>query len=360
MLYLRYLQKRLEDVTQKFKRFQRPADFEPKLGRVSRMLNDVQDGCTQLTVTSHDPDDIQDKLNHCMHFYKILSDVKAEVEHIIKQGRQIVEKEQVENPKELTQRLDNLKQLYNQLGAQVTEGKLILERILRTCKKFKNDKNKVDDWLTSSETELDKREATIPPKDLNEEISFCKDKLNEMSKLRVFVECLRDGVDPLCDNLADRNNAAELKEDVKEMERQWDRLELRLNNRLGTMEVTLQAGNKVLNEFRMSLSIVQSWIDKHEPKIDDIHDLFLVKEAKDEHVSQSNALQTEMVELKCRVDTLRDLAVDIMSKSESYEKEVEPSLSSLNLKWEEVTSKMKVYNFSWSIRSACWRPASFS
>lgn len=89
------------------------------------MLHDVQDGSSQLSISSCEPDDIQEKLNHCMHFYKILSDIKSEVENVIKQGRQIVDKEQVENPKELTQRLDSLKQLYNQLGAQVLKSEII-------------------------------------------------------------------------------------------------------------------------------------------------------------------------------------------------------------------------------------------
>lgn len=51
--------------------------------------------------------------------YKILSEVKLEVETVIKTGRQIVQKQQTENPKGMDEQLTSLKLLYNDLGAQV-------------------------------------------------------------------------------------------------------------------------------------------------------------------------------------------------------------------------------------------------
>lgn len=51
--------------------------------------------------------------------YKLLSEVKLEVETVIKTGRQIVQKQQTENPKAMDEQLTALKLLYNELGAQV-------------------------------------------------------------------------------------------------------------------------------------------------------------------------------------------------------------------------------------------------
>lgn len=45
--------------------------------------------------------------------------MKSEVETVIKTGRQIVQKQQTENPKELDERLTALKLQYNELGARV-------------------------------------------------------------------------------------------------------------------------------------------------------------------------------------------------------------------------------------------------
>lgn len=46
--------------------------------------------------------------------------MKLEVETVIKTGRQIVQKQQTENPKAMDEQLTALKLLYNDLGAQVS------------------------------------------------------------------------------------------------------------------------------------------------------------------------------------------------------------------------------------------------
>jgi len=48
-----------------------------------------------------------------------MSEAKSEVEYVIKTGRQIVEKKQVDHPDQLNTQIDAVKLLYNELGAQV-------------------------------------------------------------------------------------------------------------------------------------------------------------------------------------------------------------------------------------------------
>lgn len=48
-----------------------------------------------------------------------MSELKPEVETVLKTGRQIVERKQVDFPDSLSKQLDAIKQLYNELGAQV-------------------------------------------------------------------------------------------------------------------------------------------------------------------------------------------------------------------------------------------------
>lgn len=52
--------------------------------------------------------------------------MKLEVETVIKTGRQIVQKQQTENPKAMDEQLTALKLLYNDLGAQVTHSYIYL------------------------------------------------------------------------------------------------------------------------------------------------------------------------------------------------------------------------------------------
>jgi dystrophin len=48
-----------------------------------------------------------------------MSEIKPEVEYVIKTGRQVVDKKQVDFPDKLSQQLDAIKQQYNDMGAQV-------------------------------------------------------------------------------------------------------------------------------------------------------------------------------------------------------------------------------------------------
>lgn len=56
-----------------------------------------------------------------------MSEIKPEVEYVIKTGRQVVEKKQVDSPEKLNADLDNTKQLYNELGAQACDFFMIAD-----------------------------------------------------------------------------------------------------------------------------------------------------------------------------------------------------------------------------------------
>ena len=54
-----------------------------------------------------------------------MSEIKPEVEYVIKTGRQVVDKKQVDFPDKLNAQLDVMKQQYNELGAQVSVGLIV-------------------------------------------------------------------------------------------------------------------------------------------------------------------------------------------------------------------------------------------
>lgn len=58
-----------------------------------------------------------------------MSELKPEVEQVIKTGRQIAEKQQVEFPEKLNQQMDALKQQYNDLGGQVRRSRCVQEQV---------------------------------------------------------------------------------------------------------------------------------------------------------------------------------------------------------------------------------------
>ncbi|MGH0119294.1 UNVERIFIED_CONTAM: hypothetical protein FKN15_025765, partial [Acipenser sinensis] len=114
-------QKKLQEVSMKFRLFQKPVNFEQRLLDCKRTLDDVKAQLPLLEMKSVEQDVLQSQLDQCMKFYKSLSEVKLEVETVIKTGRQIVQKQQTENPKELDERLTALKVHYNEMGAQAVQ-----------------------------------------------------------------------------------------------------------------------------------------------------------------------------------------------------------------------------------------------
>lgn len=55
-----------------------------------------------------------------------MSELKPEVEYVLKTGRQVVEKKQVDFPDKLNKILDALKQQYNHLGGLVSNPNTFL------------------------------------------------------------------------------------------------------------------------------------------------------------------------------------------------------------------------------------------
>ena len=62
----RVLQKHYTEVMAKFRKFQRPVDFEPKLTHVKRVLDEIEERIHLIELRSEDPDVIQGQLDQCM------------------------------------------------------------------------------------------------------------------------------------------------------------------------------------------------------------------------------------------------------------------------------------------------------
>jgi len=60
-------------------------------------------------------------------------------------------------------------------------------------------------------------------------------------------------------------------------------------------------------------------------------------------------LQSEHDHLVSQVDTVRDTAIEIIAHSNRYSKTVEPLLTLLNQRWQEVTNRLKVPSSSFSL-----------
>ena len=62
-----------QELSSKFELFQQPADYEGRLGRITRQLRDIQHNMYLTELVSHDSDSIQGQLHHTRCIYNVRS-----------------------------------------------------------------------------------------------------------------------------------------------------------------------------------------------------------------------------------------------------------------------------------------------
>lgn len=83
--------------------------------------------------------------------YRTLSEVKSEIESVIRTGRKVCEDRTTKNPKKLGLGIDALKHLYNALGEHVTKSKNTLEKLLKMSNAFNENFQRIEKWLDQQE-----------------------------------------------------------------------------------------------------------------------------------------------------------------------------------------------------------------
>ncbi|GAB6025091.1 hypothetical protein CHUAL_010524 [Chamberlinius hualienensis] len=310
------LRQKFKDVNTKFRRFQIPPNFEPKLSRLSCILREIQNSIFLIELQDEEPCDIQERLNYSLQFYRQLSDIKGEVEFVIKTGRQLVDSKQVDDPISLSSQLDQLKAAYNQLGMRVTDAKSRLERALRMAKKLKKDRRIMQDWLTKTQKDLETVEITVTVK------NRCLKEAKEMELILNSVNELSEGFL----GLAEDGSMEKLKGKVTDINKQWEKTMQKLKSVQAVANDSDQPAKELLEEFTNVLTKIDQWVERKD-KVD----------TKDQRNIKN--LQLEADKLSCQVDKLRDSSVKLMSDGS---KVLECKLSELNKRWEEAVIKMKV------------------
>lgn len=90
---------------------------------------------------------LQGQLHHTKCIYNALANIKPEVESTIKLGRKLVETSSVPDCDATSKNIDNLKELFNVLGSQVTEAKHNLEKAALISDTLMDHLTRIFDWL---------------------------------------------------------------------------------------------------------------------------------------------------------------------------------------------------------------------
>nr|XP_021548939.1 utrophin [Neomonachus schauinslandi] len=326
------LQRKLREVSTKFQLFQKPANFEQRMLDCKRVLDCVKAELHFLDVKDVDPDVIQSHLDKCMKLYKTLSEVKLEVETVIKTGRHIVQKQQTDNPRGMDEQLTSLKILYNDLGAQVTEGKQDLERASQLARKMKKETASLSEWLSVIEAELVQKSTSEGLLgDLDIEISWAKNILKDLEKRKADLNTITESSAAL-------KNLIEGSEPVLE-----ERLCV-LNagcSRVRTWTEdwcnTLMNHQNQLEIFDGNVAHISTWLYQAEALLDEIE-----KKPASKREEIVKRLISELDDATLQVENVRDQAIVLMNARGGSSRElVEPKLAELNRNFEKVSQHIK-------------------
>uniref|UniRef100_A0A8B9PIA9 Utrophin n=1 Tax=Apteryx owenii TaxID=8824 RepID=A0A8B9PIA9_APTOW len=326
------LQRKLREVSTKYQLFQKPANFEQRMLDCKRVLDGVKAELHVLDVKDTDPDVIQAHLDRCMKLYKTLSEVKLEVETVIKTGRQIVQKQQTDNPKGMDEQLTALKFLYNDLGAQVTEGKQDLERASQLACKMKKETASLSEWLATTEAELvQKSTSESLLSDLDSEIAWAKNVLRELERRKADLKSITESCTAL--QALVEGSETSLEEKLCVLNAGWSRVRTWTEDWCDTL-LNHQSQLEIFDE---NVAHISTWLYQAEALLDEIEKKPASK--KEETVKR---LTSELDDVSLRVYNVRDQAIILMNgRGVSCRELVEPKLTELNRNFEKVSQHIK-------------------
>ncbi|XP_075121172.1 dystrophin isoform X11 [Leptodactylus fuscus] len=332
LLQIDIAQKKLQEVSTKFRLFQKPANFEQRLIESKRILDEVTLELPILEMKSIEQDAVQTQLDHCMKLYKILSEVKSEVETVIKTGRQIVQKQQTENPKDLDERLTALKLQYNELGAKVTEGKQVLEKCLKLSRKLRKEMTNLTEWLATIDTEVTKRSSEEGmPTNLEEEIAWSKTTQKEMEKRQQQLKNIRDLGDSLKAVLGEKDSLVDDK--LSLLNSNW----LAVTSRAEEWFRLLIEYQKQMESFNHGIANTTSWMNHAELLLGEME-----RQKPQQREETLKVLKFELNDIQPKVDSLHDQAEELQANHGDHcKKIVETKMLELDQRFTPISQKIK-------------------
>ncbi|KAH8315064.1 hypothetical protein KR059_005103, partial [Drosophila kikkawai] len=156
--------------------------YESRLNRAYGDLRNVERSTLVLDVASAGPSTVQAQYQKCLQIYRTLSEIKAEIESTIKTGRRVCEDRYTKSPKQLSQRIDALKHLYNALGENVTQSKAFLESLLTLARQLEECFDLADTLIRRFESPQEVHDRNSILLEFEDVLRRCEAQYNEYSK----------------------------------------------------------------------------------------------------------------------------------------------------------------------------------
>ncbi|XP_030374129.1 dystrophin, isoforms A/C/F/G/H isoform X6 [Scaptodrosophila lebanonensis] len=156
--------------------------YESRLNRAHADLRNVERSTLVLDVASAGPSTVKAQYQKCLQIYRTLSEIKAEIESTIKTGRKVCEDKYTRSPKQLSQRIDALKHLYNALGENVTQSKAFLEGLLTLAGQLEDCFEAADTLIRRFESPQEMHDRNSILLEFEDVLQRCEEYYAEYSK----------------------------------------------------------------------------------------------------------------------------------------------------------------------------------
>ncbi|KAL7669255.1 hypothetical protein ACOME3_009919 [Neoechinorhynchus agilis] len=305
------LRNRFDDLHNRYRQMQRPTDFEPRLARCRQQLSEVDGKMQDIDIRSDDIEIIQSQLENAGKLYSQLSDLKPEIEQVIKQGRSIVDRRQTDRLDETTHDLDRLKHQFNDLGARVTTGKENLECVLKCLRKFHNELTLVLEWVRKMDNELRKLEGHPVVNVLAGKSAASDEQLEWIRSTRVDIRKLDSNFQILHSLQRDIERRADkpiisLSDRISDAQRKVDQLCKRLKDRSTVLEDQYEQCESDYQRFQSTYQSIQVLIDKTHTDL------------SSSSTTDINRVADTLHRLRSQIDHLSELGRNLGSRSNHF------------------------------------------
>ncbi|KAF8767648.1 Dystrophin like protein [Argiope bruennichi] len=327
---LRLVEEKFSELQEKFIKFQTPCNFGNKLNHMGTMLNEVEDGLNSFQFSSEDSDSSESQLEKCLHLYKVLSELKPELEQCIRQGRQIAGSKQ----SDLKERLEFYKNQYNILGSKVTEARTALENAVKKESNLEAEIFHYQEWLHAARMDADK---TAPEKTKNVsemEVQLCNDILSEVRNKKNLLDSLLERA---------KNSDESSEESIMELQHEYSMFEQKLMKRIETLK---GASKEYSKDFFQSLAEMKNWLQSAANFVYNFEKLSRKQKLSESQQERLKHLQEELVSIEQKKNELIKASNQMGKLKEKFA--VKPELVEVEEKFEILSSKIQLL-MNWGI-----------
>ncbi|XP_065334491.1 dystrophin, isoforms A/C/F/G/H-like isoform X2 [Cloeon dipterum] len=354
---LSLLNRRFAEVRVQFDHFRASgnANIDTRLSRALRELRTIEDTSCILEPSSAEPDDLEGQLSNCNRLYNNLSDIKAEVENIIKTGRKMVQENVSSDPLGLSNRLDNLKELYNKLGLQVTESKESLKNALSQARQLQEHIATASQWIQNVQEALNEKADVNTLQELRVEQPQIEETLaRAQTNLATLAPLLSDpaATEPAQNKLSETKRAAvSMMRNLQELVGTPRARSLEIDDQASTKEGTPEQQRSrettpmevqqltlpdVAAQLESSANELEQWLQEAEQGL-----ARMDSERGDRQLSQHQALKRALDVHQSTYESLKNSATELKVSGAETLSNLEIRLAQLNQRWDMVAERVQ-------------------